>query len=122
MGFLRCAVEYLPDPARRSFSNRIWELVPREEPALHDLAVWRRYGRAHPVPDDENRDVVAWKRGKISEEPMELRLPLHDDASFFKNLPDHRGFGGFTPFDATAREMPSRFVAVADKKHAAVLA
>src|SRR5262249_1452579 len=122
MRLRRCAVEYLPDPARRSFGNCIGELVTRKEPAFHDLIVWRRNGWALPVAYDENRDMVTRKRGKIGEEPVEVRLPLHHNASLLKNPADHRGLGGLAPLDASAREMPSPLVAMTDEKYAAILA
>jgi hypothetical protein len=117
----RSAVEDFRQPALHTFDDSAGKFVAGKEPAFHDLAI--RFGNSRPFPlsDNEHRDVVARQRGKIRENPVQLRAPLHDDAGLLEKLARKSCLSCFPPFDATAREVPAGPIAVANQQDAIVI-
>lgn len=120
MRLLWRAVEDLFHAAHRAGGYIGRHFLAPEETAFENLPVWRRYGGALPLANDEKRDVIARKEGKMREQSMKLRAPFHNHAGLLKKLAFKRGFGGFAPLDTAAREMPPRTVGMAHKQYTAV--
>jgi hypothetical protein len=91
-----------------------------EEAAIDDLMIGFGLAILPEIPDDVDRDVIAWRDMAVEENAVKHRFAGYLDSSLLHQFPLQGHSECLADLDTASGQMPARHITVLDQKHAIV--